>query len=249
MRSDFRTPQMQRLGQVPTRGLAPQASAVPRGATRSLERALNYQFTPLRVLNFSARQIPPCGVAIPVGQTAWFGIAKWTVGQDLPQSTMNGFRVETGGTNPDPAGDDDFVTASPLSDLTAWGNGDGFGAAIAIGVNVRFSQLGQWTAGPAYVPYVNEGPTKGQNWNSTSEGEIFYVHFAPGKQSDRPRPVAARLVQTTPLAFTLNPGDELSVSFIGRGAEVVNPSLYGLIMRVYGDIYLSSLIAPRGITQ
>jgi hypothetical protein len=96
---------------------------------------------------------------------------------------------------------------------------------------------------------VNEGAALAQNWNQTNEGETFFIHFAAGKQDDRPRPFVARVSQTTPLAIVLSPGDRVSVSFVGRKEQVTSSSLFGLIMRVYGELYISSLLASRSIMQ
>lgn len=242
-----RTPQQQRLQQTIQRGRANAASIVPPGATRSNERPLNYQFTALKVLSCSARQIQPCDVSVGGGNTAWFCFAQWTVGETLAPGFFNGYRFELGGTNPAGEGDEDFVGVVN-EDFSPWGNGDGFGGAIAITVNSQFAELGKWREGPGYVPFVNEGSVA-INYNQSSEGENFFLHFAAGKQSDRPRPFVARVSQTTPLAIVLSPGDRLAVSFVGRKAQTAFSSLYGILLRVYGELYISSLLASRSIMQ
>lgn len=225
-----------------TRGNINPGSMFPPGSLRATERPLNAQFTPLQVLTVRVRNIPINNPTIAAGTSAWYGLKSWRVGENLRPCFFNGYRFELSATNPTAAVDSDYTTAG---NIAAWGNADGYGAAVVIGINLGINE-GQWSSGPNNIPFVETAVGA----EGVGPAERFVLHFAPGSQGDTPRPFVSRVSQTTPLAIVLGERTSLDVALVVRQSQVNGVTRSdGIIGRIFGEIYLSMLQADREVPQ
>lgn len=238
-------PGLQRLGLRSKVGAVPPRSVFPSGSLRGAERPLLMQFPGGLWLAFSMRNVPVQAPSIAAGSSAWYGLASWSIPDDLPQAALCGYRIEAGPTNPTPAADADY---SSTANMAAWGNTSGTGAALVIGLNLPV-QAGAWSSGPANVPFV-EPPGAGANTTRSTATDRLIFHFAPGKLEDSPLPMIYRSNQSTPVAVLLPAGARLDVALVVRRSSVhgVVKSI-GIVGRVYGELLVASTLTRGDFTE
>lgn len=153
------------------------------------------------------------GTAAPAsGSSAWYGLAKLNIPDEVNQPVFLDYAAATlSPTNPSATGTN-----------LVWGELNGTGAAIVVGLNLP-SQLNAWTAAPVYVPGV-ENSTNGNLFADTVSPYAAFFQFPNGDNDDT---APARVFLPEPMgkvAFRIPEGSTLDVALVVRGSQVVNSS-------------------------
>ena len=171
--------------------------------------ALVDQFPGSRVVPASAQVIecPPSGFDAPAGTAAWYGLQEVTAGAEVgSEFSLVSIYGAMLATDPDANGGN-----SGVSTARAWGNDDGTGAAIVVGVDLPVRK-GEWVAARCPIPGLGIDSSADESATFSRLAAVF--EFPPGKINDTTKAKLYPALSFAPAALRVFEGQRLGVAFV-----------------------------------
>ena len=181
-----------------------------RGGFSARRNALVDQFPGSKVVPASAQVVgcPPAGFAAPAGQAAWFGMQEVKASGEIPSAfSLVSIYGAMLAADPDASGGNSGLTTT----ARAWGNDDGTGAAIVVGVDLPVRK-GEWIAARCPVPGLGIDGSADQAATFSRLAAVF--EFPPGKIDDTTKAKLYPALSFAPAALRVFEGQRLGVAFV-----------------------------------